>query len=283
MSKAPGREAGFARVAELVGSLIALTLSWPGVCAGGRDLCSLASVSKLLRASTWQQLVGCLQGQLADCTRCVCVAAILLCRLNRQAFDWLVGEVEERFNAAIANPGEAIGTVAAQSIGEPTTQVRVACSNGSLVARCVVCTPGLHSAAGVVCVSGGCGWVHVPRVLTLLCAFLCWLLLLLQMTLNTFHFAGVSAKNVTLGVPRLTEIINLAKNIKTPSLTICLEARHSKDRDAAKEIQCKLEYTTLSKIVARSEIWWVLTAPWRQPGPWPFAALSCAVCRVQRH
>lgn len=118
--------------------------------------------------------------------------------LNRQAFDWLVGEVEERFNAAIANPGEAIGTVAAQSIGEPTT----------------------------------------------------------QMTLNTFHFAGVSAKNVTLGVPRLTEIINLAKNIKTPSLTICLEARHSKDRDAAKEIQCKLEYTTLSKIVARSEIWY---------------------------
>lgn len=81
--------------------------------------------------------------------------------------------------------------------------------------------------------------------------------LLPQMTLNTFHFAGVSAKNVTLGVPRLTEIINLAKNIKTPSLTICLEARHSKDRDAAKEIQCKLEYTTLSKIVARSEIWWV--------------------------
>jgi DNA-directed RNA polymerase II subunit RPB1 len=48
------------------------------------------------------------------------------CRLNRQAFDWLVGEIEERFNAAIANSGEAIGTVAAQSIGEPTTQVREA-------------------------------------------------------------------------------------------------------------------------------------------------------------
>jgi DNA-directed RNA polymerase II subunit RPB1 len=43
------------------------------------------------------------------------------------------------------------------------------------------------------------------------------------MTLNTFHFAGVSAKNVTLGVPRLTEIINLAKNIKTPSLTVRAE------------------------------------------------------------
>lgn len=53
-----------------------------------------------------------------------------LCRLSRQAFDWLVGEIEERFNAAIANPGEAIGTVAAQSIGEPTTQVSV-CEGGS--------------------------------------------------------------------------------------------------------------------------------------------------------
>jgi RNA polymerase Rpb1, domain 5 len=43
-----------------------------------------------------------------------------------------------------------------------------------------------------------------------------------QMTLNTFHFAGVSAKNVTLGVPRLTEIMNIAKNIKTPSLSVHL-------------------------------------------------------------
>jgi len=42
------------------------------------------------------------------------------------------------------------------------------------------------------------------------------------MTLNTFHFAGVSAKNVTLGVPRLKEIINVSKSIKTPSLKIFL-------------------------------------------------------------
>lgn len=53
-----------------------------------------------------------------------------------------------------------------------------------------------------------------------------------QMTLNTFHFAGVSAKNVTLGVPRLTEIINLAKNIKTPSLTVYLTKDYSSDRCA---------------------------------------------------
>lgn len=44
-----------------------------------------------------------------------------------------------------------------------------------------------------------------------------------QMTLNTFHFAGVSAKNVTLGVPRVKEIINVAKNVRTPSLTIYLQ------------------------------------------------------------
>lgn len=50
-----------------------------------------------------------------------------------------------------------------------------------------------------------------------------------QMTLNTFHFAGVSAKNVTLGVPRLKEIINVAKNIKTPSMKIYLEEQYKLD------------------------------------------------------
>ncbi|KAM3233868.1 hypothetical protein P3L10_019227 [Capsicum annuum] len=41
-----------------------------------------------------------------------------------------------------------------------------------------------------------------------------------QMTLNIFHYAGVSAKNVTLGVPRLREIINVSKKIKTSSLSV---------------------------------------------------------------
>lgn len=40
------------------------------------------------------------------------------------------------------------------------------------------------------------------------------------MTLNTFHNAGISSKNVTLGVPRLKEVINVAKTIKTPSLKV---------------------------------------------------------------
>ena len=75
------------------------------------------------------------------------------------------------------------------------------------------------------------------------------------MTLNTFHFAGVSAKNVTLGVPRLTEIINLSKNIKTPSLTVHLLGDASRDRELAKDAQCRLEYTALKNVVARTEIW----------------------------
>nr|GEY77449.1 DNA-directed RNA polymerase II subunit 1 [Tanacetum cinerariifolium] len=64
-----------------------------------------------------------------------------------------------------------------------------------------------------------------------------------QMTLNTFHYAGVSAKNVTLGVPRLREIINVAKNIKTPSLSVYLKPHISKTNDQAKNVQCALEYT----------------------------------------
>lgn len=42
-----------------------------------------------------------------------------------------------------------------------------------------------------------------------------------QMTLNTFHFAGRGEMNVTLGIPRLREILMFATdNIKTPSMDI---------------------------------------------------------------
>lgn len=40
------------------------------------------------------------------------------------------------------------------------------------------------------------------------------------MTLKTFHFAGVASMNVTLGVPRIKEIINGAKNISTPIMKV---------------------------------------------------------------
>ena len=45
-----------------------------------------------------------------------------------------------------------------------------------------------------------------------------------QMTLKTFHFAGVASMNVTLGVPRIKEIINAAKAISTPIITCQVRA-----------------------------------------------------------
>jgi len=119
-------------------------------------------------------------------------------RLTEKAFQWVCGEVESKFLQAIAHPGEMVGAIAAQSIGEPAT----------------------------------------------------------QMTLNTFHYAGVSSKNVTLGVPRLKEIINIAKQVKTPSLTIYLKPHCARDLDKAKTVQAQLEYTTLAKVTAATEIYY---------------------------
>ncbi|CAN1226386.1 DNA-directed RNA polymerase II subunit RPB1 [Linum perenne] len=119
-------------------------------------------------------------------------------RLSREAFDWVIGEIESRFLQSLVAPGEMIGCVAAQSIGEPAT----------------------------------------------------------QMTLNTFHYAGVSAKNVTLGVPRLREIINVAKNIKTPSLSVFLHSDCSQTKERAKNVQCALEYTTLRSVTQATEVWY---------------------------
>ena len=43
-----------------------------------------------------------------------------------------------------------------------------------------------------------------------------------QMTLNTFHFAGVAEFNVTVGLPRIIEILDGRKKISTPMMEICL-------------------------------------------------------------
>ncbi|KAM0821222.1 hypothetical protein ACQ4PT_019808 [Festuca glaucescens] len=118
--------------------------------------------------------------------------------LTRDAFQWVIGEIETRFHQSMVSPGEMVGCVAAQSIGEPTT----------------------------------------------------------QMTLNTFHYAGVSAKNVTLGVPRLIEIINVAKNIKTPSLSVYLKPEVNKKKELAKNVQCALEYTSLQSVTRATELWY---------------------------
>lgn len=79
---------------------------------------------------------------------------------------------------------------------------------------------------------------------------------LTQMTLNTFHFAGVSAKNVTLGVPRLKEIINVAKRVRTPTLTVYVKDDYAYDREAAQQVQMSLVYTTLALAAKSTAIYY---------------------------
>jgi DNA-directed RNA polymerase II subunit RPB1 len=67
-----------------------------------------------------------------------------------------------------------------------------------------------------------------------------------QMTLNTFHYAGVSAKNVTLGVPRLKEIINVSKKPRTPSLTVFLTGMAAKDAERAKVLYASFDLLSFS-------------------------------------
>merc|ERR1719450_1614167 len=119
-------------------------------------------------------------------------------KLSEEAFDWLLGEIETRFQQAQCAAGEMVGALAAQSLGEPAT----------------------------------------------------------QMTLNTFHFAGVSSKNVTLGVPRLKEIINISKNPKAPSLTVFLQGNAARDAEKAKAVLCRLEHTTLRRVTANTAIYY---------------------------
>ncbi|VWU50820.1 DNA-directed RNA polymerase III subunit RPC1, putative, partial [Hepatocystis sp. ex Piliocolobus tephrosceles] len=88
----------------------------------------------------------------------------------------------------ISTPGDAVGSISAQSIGEPGT----------------------------------------------------------QMTLKTFHFAGVASMNVTLGVPRIKEIINASSIIQTPVLNIPLEVNDN--YNFALMIKSKLEKTTVKDI-----------------------------------
>ncbi|KAJ1979778.1 DNA-directed RNA polymerase III subunit C1 (rpo31), partial [Dimargaris cristalligena] len=67
-----------------------------------------------------------------------------------------------------------------------------------------------------------------------------------QMTLKTFHFAGVASMNVTMGVPRLKEIMSASKNISTPIITCKLV--DPKSETAARIIKGRLEQTKLGDI-----------------------------------
>ncbi|MCE4623471.1 MAG: DNA-directed RNA polymerase subunit A'' [Caldisphaeraceae archaeon] len=113
----------------------------------------------------------------------------------------VIDEVVRQYVASMVQPGEPVGTVAAQSIGEPGT----------------------------------------------------------QMTLRTFHYAGLMEFDVTLGLPRLIEIVDARREPSTPIMKIYLDEDHRGDLEKAKEIARKIEYTTISNVV--SEISYVLGEP----------------------
>ena len=116
---------------------------------------------------------------------------LMVRRFNRKAIVLLLETLILNYHKALVHPGEMVGMVSAQSIGEPTT----------------------------------------------------------QMTLNTFHFAGVASKsNVTRGVPRIEEILSLSENPKQPSTTIYLKHSEQTKLQRAQEIKYSLEYTSIKDI-----------------------------------
>ncbi|XP_062502473.1 DNA-directed RNA polymerase III subunit RPC1-like isoform X2 [Corticium candelabrum] len=72
-----------------------------------------------------------------------------------------------------------------------------------------------------------------------------------QMTLKTFHFAGVAAMNITLGVPRIKEIINASRTISTPIITVPLEI--DDDEEVARVVKMRIEKTLLGEVCSYLE------------------------------
>lgn len=122
---------------------------------------------------------------------------LLIKRFNRSALTILLSVINLQYKRSIVAPGEMVGMVSAQSIGEPTT----------------------------------------------------------QLTLNTFHSAGVASKsNATRGVPRIEEILSLSENPKNPSITIYFKEDDEGTPDRVQEFIPMIEHTKLSEVVETVEV-----------------------------
>ena len=69
-----------------------------------------------------------------------------------------------------------------------------------------------------------------------------------QMTMRTFHYAGVAEINVTLGLPRLIEIVDARKSPSTPMMTVALDEGYSTDRDKARNVAWEIEATHIEHL-----------------------------------
>ena len=117
-------------------------------------------------------------------------------KFTAQQLNDIIKEVEQAYDTSLVQPGEAVGAVAAQSIGEPGT----------------------------------------------------------QMTLKTFHFAGVAEFNVTLGLPRLIEIVDARRNPSTPTMNVFLDETHRKKEALAREVAQSIEQTRVERVAKSVEI-----------------------------
>jgi DNA-directed RNA polymerase subunit A" len=114
---------------------------------------------------------------------------------NEEKLKEIIEKTYREYINALVEPGEAVGTVSAQSIGEPGT----------------------------------------------------------QMTLRTFHYAGVREFNVTLGLPRLIEIVDAKKVPSTPTMIIRLDEEHKYSLEKAKEVASRIERITIENIAKSIE------------------------------
>src|ERR671925_2012186 len=122
--------------------------------------------------------------------------ALLENRLSKEGAEKVMKKVLDLIDRALAEPGEAVGVVTAQSIGEPGT----------------------------------------------------------QMTLRTFHFAGVRERNVTLGLPRLIELVDARKKPVTPTMDIYLDKDHRVSREKALEVAREILFTRVNDVIQKADI-----------------------------
>ncbi|MBD3248678.1 DNA-directed RNA polymerase subunit A'' [Candidatus Woesearchaeota archaeon] len=74
-----------------------------------------------------------------------------------------------------------------------------------------------------------------------------------QMTLNTFHFAGVAEMNVTVGLPRIIEILDGRKKIKTPMMEVYLKPPYNKGKDI-KKLALSIKETLLKEVMSEISV-----------------------------
>jgi len=118
---------------------------------------------------------------------------------NKEHFDKIISEIKYVYNSSIIQPGQMVGILSAQALGETIT----------------------------------------------------------QMTLNTFHNSGLSTmKVITTGVPRIQEIMNVSKNIKTPQISIRLEKQYKKSKEIAHKIASNIKYTTFGNVRGRINVYY---------------------------